>query len=103
MNLKQNIITWIAFMLALFGLSYWMIAQNKVRASQEIIEAQNRIEELSWMILQAKDAWNIAEWAKQECIESWTEQQTKANKEAELYRAEIKSLEGFIKSRQAQK
>lgn len=55
------------------------------------------------MIQEEKNNYNIASWAKQECIDSWEIKMNEAHKNADKHREEIKKLEGFIQSRQAQK
>lgn len=74
-------------------LSYIVIMQPKVKAGNEILEIQQRLIELDNLEQQAKDNWHLAEENKQECIESWNEQQTKESQLAEWYRTEKKDLE----------
>ena len=99
----QNKITAFAFMLALFGLSYWLIAQSNAKAMEEIVSTYNRIQELSGMIEEEQTAYRIAEESKIECMTSWEQQKDIAHKNADKYRAEKSKLEGLIKSSQAQK
>ena len=67
--------------------------QNRAKAWDEFLELQKRNLELEKLIEQSKDAWWIAEDAKQECIESWNLEQKKEEKNADSYRAEISSNE----------
>ena len=99
----QTKITWFAFLLAMFGLSYWMIAQSNAKAMEEIVSTYNRIQELSGMIEEEQTAYRIAEESKIECMTSWEQQKDIAHKNADKYRAEKSKLEGLIKSSQAQK
>lgn len=99
----QTKITWFAFLLAMFGLSYWMIAQSNVKAMEEIVSTYNRIQELSGMIEEEQTAYRIAEESKIECMTSWEQQKDIAHKNADKYRAEKSKLEGLLKSSQAQK
>ena len=99
----QTKITWFAFLLAMFGLSYWMIAQSNAKAMEEIVSTYNRIQELSGMIEEEQTAYRIAEESKIECMTSWEQQKDIAHKNADKYRAEKSKLEGLLKSSQAQK
>lgn len=99
----QTKITWFAFLLAMFGLSYWMIAQSNAKAMEEIVSTYNRIQELSGMIEEEQTAYRIAEESKIECMTSWEQQKDTAHKNADKYRAEKSKLEGLLKRSQPQK
>ena len=101
MTAQQKIITAL-FWIILSLLAYIVVMQPKVKASEEIIQAQNRIQELSWMIANLWKEWRIAEDAKAECIDSWNKQQQEANKSADKLRAEKEELEGFLLRSQPQ-
>lgn len=92
MNKTQMIYTVLGWLVVVL-LSYIVIMQPKVKAGNEILEIQQRLIELDNLEQQAKDNWHLAEENKQECIESWNEQQTKESKLAEWYRTEKKDLE----------
>lgn len=76
---------------------------NNSNAEEQIAQAKQQIAVLSWMIQEEKNNYNIASWAKQECIDSWEVKMQEAHINADKHREEIKKLEGFIQSRQAQK
>lgn len=116
----QTKITWFAFLLAMFGLSYWMIAQSNAKAMEEymnlaqekeiLIEANKQLnkdkqEESNW--------WWVDEDAKAECIKSWEDHQKQRNQNnikrdkdiaANSWKiADIEKKMGLIQSSQAQK
>lgn len=79
------------------------LVANNSNAEEQIAQAKQQIAVLSWMIQEEKNNYNIASWAKQECIDSWEVKMQEAHINADKHREEIKKLEGFIQSRQAQK
>lgn len=96
---KQNIITLIWFGLAVCFASWWLVAQNKVNANEEILALQQRnIElearniELENLIQDEKDWWWVDEDARDECVKScqtsFTDSQNKRSIKADWYRAE---------------
>ena len=87
----------IAVIIGLIG--YAIAIQDKVKAWNELIETQTRIQELEKIIEDAQFDYAIAETSKNECIESWNAQKEKAHDDAEKARIEIKELQGFILSR----
>lgn len=93
----------ITLIIVLWVLFLELIASNRSNAEEEIAQAKQQIAVLSWMIQDEKNNYNIASWAKQECIDSWEAKMNEAHKNADKHREEIKELEGFIQSRQAQK
>ena len=102
---KTQIIYTVLFWVILVLFSYIMVLQPRVKAWDEILEIQQRLQELDTLEQEAKDNWHLAEENKAECIESWNEQQRKENNLAEAYRTEKKNLEnrlGLLLSRQAQ-
>lgn len=92
----------IAAIINLWVVCLQLIASNS-NAEEQIAQAKQQIAVLSWMIQEEKNNYNIASWAKQECIDSWEIKMNEAHKNADKHREEIKKLEGFIQSRQAQK
>ena len=92
MNKTQMIYTVLGWLVVVL-LSYIVIMQPKVKAGNEILEIQQRLSEIDTQVQEEKNNWDIAEAAKQECIESWNEQQDKESKLAEWYRTEKKDLE----------
>ena len=102
---KTQIIYTVLFWVILVLFSYIMVLQPRVKAWDEILEIQQRLQELDTLEQEAKDNWHLAEENKAECIESWNEQQRKESDLAEWYRTEKKNLEnrlGLLLSRQAQ-
>lgn len=93
----------ITLIIVLWVLLFELIASNRSNAEEEIAQAKQQIAVLSWMIQDEKNNYDIASWAKQECIDSWEIKMNEAHINADKHRAEIKKLEGFIQSRQAQK
>lgn len=87
----------IAVIIGLIG--YAIAIQDKVKAWNELLETQTRIQELEKIIEDAQFDYAIAETSKNECIESWNEQKQKAHDDAEKARLEIKELQGFLMSR----
>lgn len=87
----------IAVIIGLIG--YAIAIQDKVKAWNELLETQTRIQELEKIIEDAQFDYAIAETSKNECIESWNEQKEKAHDDAEKARLEIKELQGFLMSR----
>jgi len=88
----------------LIAVIIWLIAygvaiQDKVRAWNDLIESQARIQELEQIIADAQFSYSIAETSKNECIESWNAQKQKAHDDAEKARLEIKEIQGFLMSR----
>lgn len=92
----------IMLIIILWVICLQLIASNS-NAEEQIAQAKQQIAVLSWMIQDEKNNYDIASWAKQECIDSWEKKMQEAHKNADKHREEIKKLEGFIKSRQAQK
>ena len=102
---KTQIIYTVLFWVILVLFSYIMVLQPKVKAGNEILEIQQRLQELDTLEQEAKENWHLAEENKAECIESWNEQQRKESELAESYRVQKKDLEdrlGLIMSRKAQ-
>lgn len=87
MNNQQKLTT-IAFMLALFGLSYWAIAQSNAKAWTEYFELEQRNIQLENEIKELQQQRWDYEDMKKECIDSYTEQQNKVNKQADKKRIE---------------
>lgn len=100
---KQNkiwsiIMTILAIIMAcLIAIIVWM--QPKAVAWQEMLDKQQRIEELNELIEDAQFRYAIAESAKNECINSWNQEKVKLHNDAEKYRIEIAELEGFLLNR----
>lgn len=94
-KIMYSILLWI--IVALLG--YTLVIQPKVRAGEDLLQTQARLEELETLIEEAKDNYAIAEKAKYECIESWDKEKEKAHDDAEKYRIEMKELQGFLLNR----
>lgn len=99
MNKREKIIYTVFLAVMLILIVYILLTHQKVKAGQEIMEKQARIQELESLILDAQDSYAIAEDSKNECITSRNEQKAKAHEDAEQYRAEIKELQGFLLGR----
>lgn len=99
MNKREKIIYTVFLAVMLILLVYILLTQGKVKAAQEIMEKQARIQELEILIDEAKESYAVAEDSKNECITSRNEQKDKAHKDAEQYRAEIQELQGFLLGR----
>ena len=83
-------------------LTYIVVQTPKVKAGEELTDALQQIEYLSWMVAQEKLNYQIAIDSIDECKVSWEKKADEAHKNADDYRNEIAKLEGFIKSRTAQ-
>lgn len=116
----ENKITWFALMLAMFGLSYWLIAQSNAKAMEEYMNlAQEKElliqanEQLNKDKKEESDWWWIDEDAKAECVKSWEDHQKQRNQNnikrdkdiaANSWKIEdIEKKMGLIQSSQAQK
>lgn len=83
-------------------LTYIVVQTPKVKAWEELTQALTQIEELNNLIKDEQEKYSSAEFAKNECEESFYKKMEQAHNKADEYRNEIKKLEGFIKSRTAQ-
>jgi len=83
-------------------LTYIAVQTPKVKAGEELTDALQQIEYLSWMVAQEKINYQTAIDSIDECKVSWEKKADEAHKNADDYRNEIAKLEGFIKSRTAQ-
>lgn len=99
MTKLTKIILWLLITIIVGLVAYSVAIQDKVKAWNELLETQTRIQELEKIIEDAQFDYAIAETSKNECIESWNEQKQKAHDDAEKARLEIKELQGFILSR----
>lgn len=102
----QTKITWFAFMLALFWLSYWLIAQSNVKAMEEYMNLAQEKALLEQQKKSESEWWWVDEDAKNECIQSFTEHQEQRHKNNEKRTqriAEIEEQMGLIESSQAPK
>ncbi len=79
--------------------AYSVAIQDKVKAWNDLLKTQERIEELNALIEDAQFRYAIAETAKNECIESWNNEKVKLHNDAEKYRIEKSELEGFLLNR----
>ena len=116
----QTKITAFALMLAMFGLSYWLIAQSNAKAMEEYMNLAQEKE----LLIQANkqlnkdkkeesDWWWVDEDAKTECVKSWEDHQKQRNQNnikrdkdiaANSWKiADIEKKMGLIQSSQAQK
>lgn len=102
----QTKITAFAFLLALFWLSYWLVAQSQAKESQRYLELQQQKDLLEQQIQEESESWWVDEYAKQECIDSWTKKQEDRSKLNDKRRTQIEKIDeemGLLKSSQAQK
>lgn len=95
MNRTTTIYT-VLFWIILVLFAYILVMQPKVKAGNEILDIQQRLIELDDLEQQAKDNWHDMEWFKDECIESWNQQQKIQSTLAEWYRAEKSELENRL-------
>ena len=84
----QTKITWFAFMLALFWISYWLVCNSNAKASTEYFELEQRNIQLENEIKELQQQRWDYEDMKNECIESYTQQQNKVSKQADKKRIE---------------
>lgn len=99
MTKTVKIILWILVAVIIWLVAYSIAIQDKVRAGNDLINAQNRIEELNAIIEDAQFRYAIAETSKNECIESWNQEKVKLHDTAEKARIEINELQGFLRNR----
>lgn len=99
MTKTVKIILWILVAVIIWLVAYSIAIQDKVRAWNDLINAQNRIEELNAIIEDAQFRYAIAETSKNECIESWNQEKVKLHDTAEKARIEINELQGFLRNR----
>ncbi len=99
MTKTAKIILWLLVAVIVGLVAYSVAIQDKVKAWNDLLQSQARIEELEKIIADAQFSYSIAETSKNECIESWDAQKEKAHDDAEKARLEIKELQGFLMSR----
>jgi predicted Holliday junction resolvase-like endonuclease len=99
MNKTTKIILWLLVAIIVWLVAYSVAIQDKVKAWNDLIQTQARIQELEQLISDAQFDYAVAESSKQECIESWNAQKEKAHDDAEKYRIEMKELQGFLMNR----
>ena len=102
----QTKITWFAFMIALFWISYWLVCNSNAKASEEYLNLAQEKALLEQQKQEESDWWWVDEEAKNECIQSFTENQKKRQKNNEKRTqriAEIEEKMGLIESSQAPK
>ena len=102
----QTKITWFAFMIALFWISYWLVCNSNAKAMEEYMNLAQEKTLLEQQKQEESEWWWIDEEAKNECIQSWTDHQNqrKKNNEKRTQRiAEIEKQMGLIESSQAPK
>lgn len=99
MTKTAKIILWLLVAVIVGLVAYSVAIQDKVKAWNDLIESQARIQELEQIIADAQFSYSIAETSKKECIESWDNQKQKAHDDAEKARLEIKEIQGFLMSR----
>ena len=88
----------------LIAVIIWLVAysvaiQDKVKAWNDLIQAQARLDELESLIKEEQEKFAYADVAKAECIESRDKEKDKAHDNAEKYRIEMKELQGFLMNR----
>jgi predicted Holliday junction resolvase-like endonuclease len=99
MTKTAKIILWLLVAVIVGLVAYSVAIQDKVKAWNDLLQSQARIQELEQIIADAQFSYSIAETSKNECIESWDAQKEKAHDDAEKARLEIKELQGFLMSR----
>lgn len=78
---------------------YSIAIQDKVKAWNDLIQVQARLDELDSLIKEEQEKFAYADIAKAECIESRDKEKDRAHDNAEKYRIEIKELQGFLMNR----
>lgn len=99
MTKTAKIILWLLIAIIIGLVAYSVAIQDKVRAGNELLNSQAKIEELQKIIEDAQFTYAVAETSKNECIESWDAQKQKAHDDAEKARLEIKEIQGFLLNR----
>ena len=99
MTKTAKIILWLLIAIVIGLVAYSVAIQDKVRAGNELLNSQAKIEELQKIIEDAQFTYAVAETSKNECIESWNAQKQKAHDDAEKARLEIKEIQGFLLNR----
>lgn len=99
MTKTAKIILAVLVAIIIWLVGYSIAIQDKVKAWNDLIQSQARIEELEKIIADAQFSYSIAETSKKECIESWDNQKQKAHDDAEKARLELKEIQGFLMSR----
>lgn len=99
MTKTAKIILWLLIAIIIGLVAYSVAIQDKVRAWNELLNSQAKIEELQKIIEDAQFTYAVAETSKNECIESWDAQKQKAHDDAEKARLEIKEIQGFLLNR----
>jgi len=88
----------------LIAVIIWLVAysvaiQDKVKAWNDLIQTQARLDELDRLIKEEQEKYAYTDVAKAECIEYRDKEKDRAHDSAEKYRIEIKELQGFLMSR----
>lgn len=102
----QTKITTFAFMLALFWISYWLVCQSNAKASEEYMNLAQEKALLEQEKQEESEWWWVDEYAKNECIQSFTDHQAQRQKNNEKRTqriAEIDEKMGLIERSQPQK
>ena len=93
-------------MLALFWFSYWLVCQSNAKDSERYLQLVQEKQLLEEQIQDEKDGWWVDEYAKQECVDSWTKKQEDREKTNDKRRSRIEQIEnemGLIERSQPQK
>lgn len=99
MTKTAKIILWLLIAIIIGLVAYSVAIQDKVRAGNDLIKTQARLDELDRLIKEEQEKFAYADIAKAECVESRDKEKDKAHDNAEKYRIEIKELQGFLMSR----
>lgn len=97
--MKQKIIYIVITVIMLSLVAYIALTQSRVRAAQDILQAQARLDELELLIKDAKAAYDEAEKWKTKCIKERDDKKAKAHENAENYRKEQQEIQGFLLGR----
>lgn len=99
MNKTTKIILWLLVAIIVWLVAYSVAIQDKVKAGNDLIQTQARLDELESLIKEEQEKYAYTDVAKAECIEYRDKEKDKAHDNAEKYRIEMKELQGFLMNR----
>lgn len=99
MNKTTKIILALLVAIIVWLVAYSIAIQDKVKAWNDLIQTQARLDELESLIKEEQEKYAYTDVAKAECIEYRDKEKDRAHDSAEKYRIEIKELQGFLMNR----
>ena len=99
MTKTAKIILWLLIAIIIGLVAYSVAIQDKVRAWNDLIKTQARLDELDRLIKEEQEKYAYTDIAKAECIEYRDKEKDRAHDSAEKYRIEIKEIQGFLLNR----